>query len=405
MQIEIIPSRASGSVSAPPSKSMAHRLLICAGLCEGESRISGIAPSEDVLATLDCLQAIGARYRYEGDTVQIRGVDVTNLQIADLLPCRECGSTLRFFIPIALLCRDTVTLTGSERLLARPQSVYETLCREKGLSFENDGKCIKVKGALRSGVYEIPGNISSQFISGLLFVLPRLEGDSEICITGKLESKPYIDLTLNALAQFGVQVTWKTPNVLAIRGAQRYLARVAQVEGDYSNAAFFAALNEVGGAVTVEGLSNESLQGDRVYADYFAALAEGYPTLDIAECPDLGPVLFAVATAKNGGVFTGTERLKIKESDRGAAMAQELEKMGAKLILEDDRITVLPTELHAPEAVLDGHNDHRIVMALSVLLTLFGGCINGAEAVAKSMPDFFERLEKLGVKIKKHDIG
>ena len=401
MQIEIVPSFAQGSVTAPPSKSMAHRLLICAGLSTGVSKILGIAPSQDVLATLDCLRAIGAEYRYEADTVEIRGVDVANLKILDVLPCRECGSTLRFFIPIALLCKEGVTLTGSERLLARPQSVYEDLCRSHGLCFDNDGKRIKVKGVLKSGIYEIPGNISSQFISGLLFVLPLLDGDSEVRITGKLESKPYINLTLSALAQFGVQVSWKTGNALAIRGGQRYQARFAQVEGDYSNAAFFAALNTVGGDVTVTGLSANSLQGDRVYADYFSALEKGCPTLDIAECPDLGPILFAVAAANHGGVFTGTERLKIKESDRGVAMARELEKMGAELVLEDNRITVVSSALHAPKTVLDGHNDHRIVMALSVLLTRLGGKIDGAEAVAKSMPDFFECMEELGVKIRR----
>ena len=401
MQIEIIPSRAQGSIVAPPSKSMAHRLLICSGLCAEESTVSGIAPSQDVLATLDCLQAIGARYQYDGDTVRIRGVDVANLTITEPLPCRECGSTLRFFIPIALLCKDRVVLTGSERLLERPQGIYEDLCREKGLPFERDGKQIALKGQLQSGVYTVPGNVSSQFISGLLFVLPRLEGDSEIRITGKLESRPYIALTVSALAQFGVRVDWKSDNTIAIRGSQRYSPRQTSVEGDYSNAAFFAALNTVGGDVTVVGLPEDSLQGDRVYEAYFEALLQGMPTLDIAECPDLGPVLFAVAAANHGGIFTGTGRLRIKESDRGAAMAEELAKLGASVVVEEDRVSVMPSTLYAPQEILDGHNDHRIVMALAVLLTRLGGKINGAEAVAKSLPDFFDRLELLGVKTKK----
>ena len=405
MQIEIFPSRAQGTVAAPPSKSMAHRLLICAGLSQGESEIAGIAPSEDVLATLDCLRAMGASYQYDGDVVKIcGGVDVNALSITEPLSCCECGSTLRFFLPIALLCKETVTLTGSARLLERPQSVYEELCIEKGLYFQNDGKQIAVKGRLQSGVYTVAGNVSSQFISGLLFVLPLLDGDSEIRITEGLESRPYIDLTVSALAQFGVEATWKNDTVLAIRGGQRYRACRAIVEGDYSNAAFFAALNTLGGDVTVKGLSEDSLQGDRVYVSYFEKLMQGTPTLDIAECPDLGPVLFAVAAANHGGIFTGTERLKIKESDRGAAMAEELAKFGADVRLEEGHISVLPAALHAPNEILDGHNDHRIVMALSVLLTRFGGKIDGAEAVSKSMPDFFERLEGLGVKTKRYDI-
>lgn len=405
MQIEIFPSTVKGTVTAPPSKSMAHRLLICAGLCNGESVIHGIAPSEDVLATLDCLNAIGAECKYENDTVWIRGVDVASMQIKGVLSCRECGSTLRFFIPIALLSDETVTLTGSDRLLARPQSVFEDVCRKNGLFFENDGKKIQVRGALKSGIYEIPGNISSQFISGLLFVLPLLDGDSEIHITGKLESRPYIDLTLSALAQFGVNADWKDGNILSIKGGQRYEAREAAVEGDFSNAAFFEALNYVGGTVTVTGLLENSLQGDRVYKEYFEAIQKGNATLDLSECPDLGPVLMAVAAAHGGAIFTGTKRLKIKESDRGAAMAEELAKLGGKVEISENRITVHPAILHPTKEILCGHNDHRIVMALSVLLTKLGGRIDGAEAVAKSLPDFFDRLEQLGVKTKRYVTG
>ncbi len=405
MQIEILPSVARGTVTAPPSKSMAHRLLICAGLCDGVSRITGIAPSQDVLATLDCLAAIGAQYRYEKDTVEIRGVDPRRMRIGSVLPCRECGSTLRFFIPIALLSEDAVTLTGSERLLARPQDVYGELCRRNGLYFENDGERITVKGVLRSGVYEVRGDVSSQFISGLLFVLPLLEGDSEIRIKGRIESRSYIELTRSALAKFGVHAEWREGSTLLVRGGQRYKPQNASVEGDYSNAAFFEALNCVGGEVTVGGLCADSLQGDRVYAECFSALVKGTPTLSIGDCPDLGPILLAVAAAHNGAVFTETARLRIKESDRGSAMAEELAKLGAKVEVEEDTITVSLSTLRSPTEPLCSHNDHRIVMALAVLLTRLGGRIDGAEAVQKSMPDFFDRLKALGVKIKQHDIG
>ncbi len=400
MQIEIMPSHAEGAVKAPPSKSMAHRLLICAGLCNGNSRILGIQPSQDVLATLDCLSAIGATCRYEGETVEIHGVDPSSIKIHSPLPCRECGSTLRFFIPIALLTDEEVTLTGSARLMERPLGVYDEMCRTHGLAFGQRADGVTVKGKIKSGAYDLPADVSSQFISGLLFVLPLLSGDSEIRLTGKVESRPYIDLTVSALARFGVSVTWKNGHTIAVSGGQRYRPQAAEVEGDYSNAAFFEALNLLGGTVSVSGLSADSLQGDRIYAAYFEQLDRGMPTLSIGACPDLGPILFAVAAAKNGGVFTDTARLKIKESDRGAAMAEELSKLGARLTLEENRITVHPSVLHPTDAVLHGHNDHRIVMALSVLLTKLGGHIDGAEAVAKSMPDFFKRLNELGVRIK-----
>lgn len=402
MQIEIFPSIAQGTVVAPPSKSMAHRLLICAGLCNGKSRISGVAPSQDVLATLDCLSAIGATYRYENDVVEINGVDPMRMSAKSVLACRECGSTLRFFIPIALLCGEAVTLTGSARLMERPLGVYEEMCRAHGLTFCQNESTVTVKGRLQSGVYRLAGDVSSQFVSGLLFVLPLLEGDSEICLTGKVESRSYIDLTIFALEQFGVRAEWKDEHTLSVPGNQRYCEKNTKVEGDYSNSAFFDAFNIFGGAVVVDELFQNSLQGDRVYRSYFSELKKGMPTLSLADCPDLGPVMMAVAAANHGAVFTDTARLRIKESDRAAAMAQELARLGAKVAVEENTVRVLPSALHAPSEPLDGHNDHRIVMALSVLLTVLGGRINGAEAVAKSLPDFFERLQNLGVKIKRY---
>lgn len=397
MNILIHPSTARGTLTAPPSKSMAHRLLICGGLAEGESVIDGIAPSEDVLATLDCLSAIGAAYRYENDTVTITGIGKSGVKPCAPLECRECGSTLRFFIPILFLTDTPAVFHGSERLLSRPLTVYADLAAEKGLLFENNGREIRTQGRLQSGVFTIPGNISSQFISGLLFTLPLLDGDSRIVLTNGVESRSYIGLTLSALSAFGVNAFWETDNTLLIPGGQRYRPCRLRVEGDYSNAAFFDAFNYLGGEVKIDGLSSESTQGDRVYRDYFPALAKGFSTLSITDCPDLGPILFTVAALSGGGRFTGTDRLKIKESDRGAAMAEELAKCGVRLHFGNNEITVDPADLHAPRSLLSGHNDHRIVMALSVLLTRLGGVIGGCEAVAKSLPDFFERLSRLGI--------
>lgn len=399
MRIKIDKSTANGTITAPPSKSMAHRLLICSGLCAGTSVVRGIAPSQDVLATLDCLKALGASYSMDGDTVTISGADLTKLSGGAELFCRESGSTLRFFIPMCLMTGAECVLHGSETLLKRPMTVYEDICREQGLEFLNNGSAISVKGPLRSGNYKVKGNISSQFISGLLFVLPLLGGDSTLSITPPIESCSYINLTIQALDRFGIKITWKDERTLYIKGGQRYAPCGVIVEGDYSNAAFFAALSHIGGNVKIEGLSEDSLQGDRVYCELFDMINRGTPTIHISDCPDLGPILFALSACKNGGVFTGTARLRIKESDRAAAMAAELKKFGVSVRVNEDSVVVYPADFHAPTEALCGHNDHRIVMSLCVMLTLTGGELEGAEAVSKSMPDFFEGLKQLGIKV------
>ncbi|MBQ2863594.1 MAG: 3-phosphoshikimate 1-carboxyvinyltransferase [Clostridia bacterium] len=398
MKVTIKKSIPQGVVTAPPSKSMAHRLLICAGLCRGRSVVHGIAPSEDVLATLDCLGALGAVYVYEGDSVTIDGIGAPE-RAREPLRCRESGSTLRFFLPLCMLGEQEKHLYGSERLLSRPLDVYREICSEQGISFECDGERVCVCGKLSAGEYSVRGNVSSQFITGLLFALPLLDGDSRINIIPPIESLSYINLTIEALRLFGVEADFDGESSILVRGGQSYQPREVTVEGDYSNAAFFSALRALGFDVSVEGLREDSLQGDRVYARHFEQLERGTAHIDISDCPDLAPILFAFAAARHGGVFDGTRRLAIKESDRGAAMAEELSKMGAHLEIEEDRITVRKGVLHSPSEVLCSHNDHRIVMSLSVLLTLVGGRIDGAEAVSKSMPDFFDRMQELGVSV------
>ena len=399
MKAVIRPSKADGTVQAPPSKSMAHRELICAGLSSGESIIKNISPSQDVLATLDCLKALGADFTYNGDIVKIKGADLSKVIDGSVLSCRECGSTLRFFIPIALLTGKSIKFIGSETLLKRPLSVYEELCAANGFLFERGDGFINVKGLLGAGEYEIAGNVSSQFISGLLFALPLAAGDSRIRIIPPIESRPYINMTLSALAEFEVNAEWTDNTTLFIKGNQKYSPKNLSVEGDYSNAAFLEALNLAGGSVNVTGLNENSLQGDKVYSELFERLKTGTPEINISDCPDLGPVLMAAASLKNGATFIGTNRLKIKESDRGEAMKCELEKFGIKMDIGDDIITVHKGELKKPKVPLYGHNDHRVVMALSVLATVVGGEIDGAEAVNKSFPDFFDKLKKLGIEV------
>ena len=399
MKLTINKSHAHGTVIAPPSKSMAHRMLICGGLSVGKSIIHSIAPSEDILATLDCLEAMGAKYTYSGDTVEIDGIGKNEIFAKNILKCRESGSTLRFFLPLCMINDKKSIFQGSETLLNRPLGVYEDICKSQNILFENNGKEISIKGTLKSGNYEIPGNISSQFITGLLFTLPLLSGDSTIKIIPPVESLSYINLTIKALSDFGVKAEWKDINTLFIPGNQSYEQREVSVEGDYSNAAFFEALNIIGSDVKISWLRHDSLQGDRVYVELFKQLEKGTPTIDISDCPDLGPILFSIAAAKHGGVFTGTKRLRIKESDRGMTMAQELSKFGVETKIEEDSITINPSCFTAPREILYGHNDHRVVMSLCVLLTITGGTIDGVEAVRKSMPDFFEKLSSLGVSI------
>ncbi len=394
MQVTIRASGCGGTIQAPPSKSDAHRLLLCAGLAPGESVIHRIAPSEDLLATMDCLRALGATVSYDGESAVIRGADPLKMPEGAVLPCRESGSTLRFFLPLALLSGHTAHFTGSSTLLNRPLSVYETICRERRLLFRRSNDRLTVAGPLQGGEFTLRGDVSSQFISGLLFALPLVKESSSLRLLPPVESLPYVRMTLRTMARFGAAAYFEGDTALGVYGGQTYRPGCHTVEGDWSNAAFFLALD----GVTVAGLDDESLQGDKVCLAYFDALRRGTPALDLTDCPDLAPVCMALAAAHHGAVFTGTRRLRMKESDRGAAMAEELEKFGAQVTQEENRITVAPLQ-HAPTERLQGHNDHRIVMALAVLCSRTGGVIEGAEAVRKSLPDFFARLGQTGVEV------
>ena len=397
MNIRIFPSVAKGCVSAPPSKSMAHRLLICAALAKGESRIAGVSMCEDVSATLDCLSALGAEYKIHNDLVIMKGIDFTK-SVGTRLPCRESGSTMRFMLPLCLLSGNQNTLTGELSLLRRPMIPYQTLCREHGLCFEQNEQAIVVKGPLTAGEYTLPGDVSSQFISGMLFALTQTAGNSILHILPPFESRSYVLLTLQALTAFGADVAWLDENTIRICGGKSITAQSISVEGDYSGAAFLSAFTYFGGEVKVQGLNSASLQGDRVYFDHFASLTKGFATISLCDCPDLAPILFALAAAKKGARFTDTRRLAIKESNRAETMATELRKFGTTVDVLENEVIITPTELHTPTEPLAGHNDHRIVMSLAVLATLTGGIITGAEAVAKSFPNFFECITSLGIK-------
>ena len=396
MKVKISPSRLCGEVSAPPSKSFAHRMMICAALARGESVIKGISDSEDMLATLDCIEALGARYEKRGDAVTITGREGLTPENA-VLRCRESGSTLRFMIPPALTGAK-VRFEGTPRLLERGIGIYEQLLGDKGIEIEKDPAGITMKGALKSGEYTLRGDVSSQFVTGLLFDLPLLSGDSVITVLPPVESRAYIDISCAVLKSFGIKITETEPNRFFVSGGQEYRAQTAAVEGDWSNAAALYAFNSVGGSVKVNGLNAESIQGDRVCLEYLRALEAPEAVLDISNCPDLGPVLFAAAAAKgHGAVFTGTRRLRIKESDRALVMADCLSHFGIETVLGENSVRILQGTLHAPDIALSSHNDHRIVMALTLLMSITGGVIENAQAVSKSYPDFFRVLASLGL--------
>lgn len=397
MKAKFEPCKLGGTINAPPSKSMAHRYLIGSALSKENCVLSKISYSEDILASIDCLKALGADIIIENDTVKIHPDNFMRIE-NPILECRESGSTLRFFIPLGLCLGKEVTLKGSKRLFERPLDVYENLCFENNFIFKKDTNSVTVSGKLKSGNYKIRGDISSQFITGLIFALVYLGEDSSIEIIPPFESRSYVNLTISALKSFGADVEFESEYNIIIKKSKMH-SFSGNIEGDYSNAAFLDAFNYIGSNVEVKNLNPDSLQGDKVYSDYFDKISNGTPTLDISDCPDLGPVLFALASLKNGATFSGTDRLKEKESDRGMAINKELQKLGGGLIFGDDKIIVPKQELQYRGNILDSHNDHRIVMSLSVILSKIGGEIQGIEAVNKSYPGFFDDLQKLCAKV------
>ena len=398
MKVTITPSKANGTVLAPPSKSMAHRMLMGAGLAAGTSIVDNIDLSEDIKATLGMLEALGGRYKIEDHKVIMQGIGGKRLQTNQKLNSNESGSTLRFFIPLLLSGGKKAEFTGAKRLFERPLGVYEEICKKQGILFEKNDTGLTVEGQLKASHFKVQGNISSQFITGLLFALPLLKEDSVLEVLPPVESRAYIDMTLEALQIFGIEVK-QEENTFYITGNQTYQAKDVAVEGDYSNAAFLDAFNLIDGNVTVTGLREDTLQGDRIYKAYYKILQEENPVMDIAECPDLGPILMGMAATGHGARFTGTKRLRIKESDRGTVMAEELGKFGIKVDVMENEILVHRGTIVRPNEPLNSHNDHRIAMTMATLCTITGGTIEGAESVRKSFPNYYDVIEQLGINV------
>ncbi len=419
MRVKIFPGRISGGeVTIPASKSLSHRVLISAALAKGTSVLHHVAGNQDTEATLRCLKALGAAFEKKRDGLSVTGIRDWSAYDGSVLDCGESGSTLRFLIPIAAMTGRTVTFTGHGKLMQRPQSVYEDLFCRKGLQFEKDGEFLRVRGPLPGGEYVLKGDVSSQFITGLLFTLPLAEEDSVIRILPPYESRSYVLLTEQILKGSGIRILDDGAEI-RIPGNQHYLPCERTVEGDDSQAAFFETLGVITDQpVCIHGLNPASMQGDHAMLSILRKmggnlredgdLVTAEPSvlhgtmIDLENCPDLGPVLFAAAAQAEGTTeFIHAGRLRIKESDRIAAMEEELRKLGAIMHSQEDSAVVSGKAKISGGVLLNGHNDHRIVMALAVLACTADSPveIDGAEAVNKSYPEFFEDLKKAGVRV------
>lgn len=336
----------------------------------------------------------------EPDTLQVRGLwgrewDPAGLSLFD---CGESGSTLRFVIPIALALLGGGRFTGRGRLMERPQQPYLDLFRKKGILWEQQASVLTIRGELEPGEYPLPGDVSSQFVTGLLYALPLLEGDSRMEMTSPLQSRGYVEMTLETLRAFGIQVENQGYKRFLVPGGQLFASRDTAIEGDWSQGGFWYAAKALGNPVTIQGLREDSPQGDRVVAEHFSLLCQpGDTEIDLTDCPDLLPPLAVMAAGRQGTTrFAGAARLRLKESDRLVTVHAMLAALGCRAEEGPDSLTVTGGPLTG--GVVDGANDHRIVMAAAIAATACGGpvTITGAQAVEKSYPAFWQDYKKLG---------
>lgn len=397
MDIKITPSYLKGKILVPPSKSISHRALIAAALADGESRIYNLLDCVDTTATIDALTALGAKIRRDGNCTIVKGISVPS-ECADI-NCHESGSTLRFLMPVAAALGCRSSFDGRANLPNRPITPYFDQFEKHGVKFITTKMPYITEGKLTGGVYEIAGNISSQFISGFLFGLSLLEEDSVIKITSPLESKPYVDLTTDAMKTFGVEVT-EGENEYRIKGGQKYRPCDYTIESDMSQAGFFCVAKALGADLEILGLNPDSLQGDREIlriTDEFMKTGKAFD-VNASQIPDLVPILTVLACFAEGTSYIrGCERLRIKESDRLAVTSGELNKLGAKVRVEGDVLVIDGVkELNGGEC--ECWTDHRIPMSLSIASQRCKNpvILHGAECVSKSYPDFFEDFRMLG---------
>ncbi|MDR1033855.1 MAG: 3-phosphoshikimate 1-carboxyvinyltransferase [Bifidobacteriaceae bacterium] len=425
MKIKVYPSRLSGVVTAPPSKSVAHRAIIAAALAKGTSHITNIAYSDDILATIGAVKKLGAKTRKHRNSLEVIGcrayydvsyselketLETTEAQNPIIVDAKESGSTLRFMLPLLSLLNKKVRFVGSKRLLERPLDAYEKIFAEQGLLFTKTDDYVEICGAIGTSLdpmyYDVSGNVSSQFITGLLIALPLATGPSYINITGAFESKSYVDLTIDVLKKFRIKPRYlesTNDTLLGVPGCQEYHRADYCIEGDYSNAAFFLAQNDITGNdnINVAGLNPRSKQGDR---QIVRLIKNKKHKIDLSDIPDLGPILATRAAFKKGKtVIYNAKRLRLKESDRIYAIETELKKCGVDISSTDDCIQVYGMKKgkkYAASTELSSHNDHRIAMSLCIAALNFETptVIDGVESINKSYPNFLRDFKRLGAK-------
>ena len=402
-----------GELSPPPSKSVLHRYIIASSLAKGISKIENISFSEDIIATIEAMKKLGAKIEQKDNYLLIDGRDTfKNLNENIEIDCNESGSTLRFLFPLSIVKKNKVLFKGRGKLFKRPMTPYfQNFEKFKIKHSYIDENAILLEGQLKAGIYEIDGNISSQFITGLLFSLPLLDGESKIIINGKLESSNYIDISLDCLSKFGIKIINNSYQEFIIEGNQSYKVGNYRTEADYSQAAFFLVANAIGSKIKINDLSEDSLQGDKKIIDYISEIdnwnSKDTLVLDGSETPDIIPILSLKAAVSGKKIeIVNIERLRIKESDRLKATVEELSKLNFDLIEKKDSILINSREnfevnKNEKAISLSAHSDHRIAMMIAIAATCYDGeiLLDNLDCVKKSYPNFWEVFLSLGGKI------
>ncbi len=417
MNVKIYKSELNGTIKIPPSKSVSHRVIIAACIATGISKITNVVYSEDILATIAVMKKLGAKIITNEDSLEITG---NSIEVVDnYLYCNDSASTMRFVIPIALTTGEELIIDGSEQLRKRPLWPYYNVFKQANIEYKNLEESVSpmlLNGKLESGHYSIVGDVSSQFITGLLYALTLTSGKSTLQIENKLQSVGYVDITIDILRKFGADIINNDYQLFTINHS-KLRAIDYEVEGDYSQLAFFILAGIVGKEVTVEGLNVDSIQGDKAILKILEDLQIPYSyqdgnytfyntraqncEVDISDVPDFGPVLFCIGAISDGVMIVkGIERLRIKESDRVSAMVSELQKMGANIEDKGSYVKIVGKQTLEGGVTLNSHEDHRIVMSLTVLASIAKNpvTINGAEAINKSYPNFFDDMKMLNLK-------
>lgn len=428
MKVKIKPSILSGEIVIPPSKSYSHRAIISAALANGEkkSKINNLKFSVDIETTVKIMENWGAKITKKEGSLEIIGNDGKIVPKKNYIQCNESGSTIRFLIPVGLTSENELIFDGKGKLIDRPLDSYYKIFDEQGIKYEiSEGKLpLKVNGKLKAGNYEIDGNVSSQFITGLLYALPLLDGDSTIVINKNLESKGYVDLTLEILKLSGIKIKNNDYKSFEIKGNQEYKPFNYTVEGDYSQVAFWIVAGIISANKDNEikclHLNKYSLQGDKaiieivqkmgakleIFDDYVIVKPSKTKgtIIDVSQCPDIAPILTVLGALSEGETkIINAERLRIKESDRIISIKTELNKLGAEVEEVGDSLVIQGVDTFEGGVEVSAWNDHRIAMSLAVASIRCKNeiVIDEAESIKKSYPHFWDDFEKMGGQIEK----